>query len=397
MKWLTKNNTFSSNIKKQIKTQNLQVDDYIVDWLDTINSIINTSHVYTSNEKLFKYLCEKWKESIQITKIMRYLSLIKDCDVALLDIISFDNFLKKKGKAKGIYSYYASVFGKDSQAYLVLSENYKQNSPYDPQHIAKKEKISIEKAKELSKQRKLNSSTSHEILVKKYGKELGTLKYENFKKNCSNTLEGFKLRFKDEKEAEIKYKEYCTKVSSNNTFEAYVEKHGEEKALQICKSKGRIYSDLIEKYGEEEAAQIIRNRQKGKAALTKASKSSYKYFLPLYELLTQTHDILKEDVCWGVGEDNEFLIIKNNKRYYYDFTILSLKIIIEFNGHKFHPKTPDDVNWRNPYVPELTAFQKYTEDRKKEQVAIEQGFRVITVFDNNLPSIENLIKDIYEN
>ena len=107
--------------------------------------------------------------------------------------------------------------------------------------------------------------------------------------------------------------------------------------------------------------------------------------------------MLKEDICWGVGENNEFLIIKNNKRYYYDFTILPLKIIIEFNGHKFHPKTPDDVNWKNPYVPELTAFQKYTEDRKKEQVAIEQGFRVITVFDNNLPSIENLIKDIYEN
>ena len=118
MKWLTKNNTFSSNIKKQIKTQNLQIDDYIVDWLHTINNIINTSYTYTSNEKLFKYLCEKWKENIQITKIIKYLSLIKDCDVALLDTTSFDNFLKKKGKAKGIYSYYASVFGKDSQAYL---------------------------------------------------------------------------------------------------------------------------------------------------------------------------------------------------------------------------------------------------------------------------------------
>ncbi len=100
MKWLTKNNTFSSNIKKQIKTQNLQIDDYIVDWLHTINNIINTSYTYTSNEKLFKYLCEKWKENIQITKIIKYLSLIKDCDVALLDTTSFDNFLKKKGKAK---------------------------------------------------------------------------------------------------------------------------------------------------------------------------------------------------------------------------------------------------------------------------------------------------------
>ena len=58
-------------------------------------------------------------------------------------------------------------------------------------------------------------------------------------------------------------------------------------------------------------------------------------FLPLLEYLNN-HKIF--EVFIGYNGNKEFKLFYNNKKnwYWYDFTIHSKKIIIEFNGVKYH-------------------------------------------------------------
>ena len=71
------------------------------------------------------------------------------------------------------------------------------------------------------------------------------------------------------------------------------------------------------------------------------------------------------------------------------------RVIIEFNGVAFHPKSPND-KWIHPFTKE-SAQLKYDSDCAKETVAVNSGFSVITIWSDKSPQ-ENLIhiKQTYE-
>ena len=393
MKWLTSQNNFNSNLKKQL----LKVEDpflFLEEWVSALSVTSSRSFILQDNYEFFRGVFSLWLfSSTPMKKLNKFLKSTRNCPISLLEVNHFNAYLSLRKKLKGIYEYYRQIFG-DSEAYREISSKYFQNSIYDPVYISKRDHIPEEEARSVVNQTK-NLTRGHlDRFILKYGEKEGTQKYIEFKTKCSNSLSSFQIRHPlDFLE---RYNLYCSRISTSNSLTSLSFKYGQVRAKEICLSKGRVFSQLVSKYGEEKATLIFNSRQKGKPGFSKASKSSIKFLSPLYDYLITEGGVLPSDIFWGVGSSSEYVIFHEGKRYYYDFTIFPLKVIIEFHGHRFHPTSPSSI-WKHPYDPNITASEKYQYDSFKKELALSFGFKVITVFDNNLPKIQDLLKLIYEN
>lgn len=106
------------------------------------------------------------------------------------------------------------------------------------------------------------------------------------------------------------------------------------------------------------------------------SKESLFFFKKLYKKIRKL-GIKREDVYWGICGSKEFATYHEENNYFYDFTIKSLKIIIEYNNVFWHPKI--GTIWRNPYINEETAKEK---DILKEKIMVDRGFKMIVVWND---------------
>lgn len=106
------------------------------------------------------------------------------------------------------------------------------------------------------------------------------------------------------------------------------------------------------------------------------SKISLKYFDNLSNYILEKTNIKESDIFYGRnGKRGEFYLkyYKDNipKSYFYDFTILSKKIIIEFNGVYYHAKknlTLEEKNkWENKRF--KNANESIKHDEHKELIA----------------------------
>lgn len=80
-------------------------------------------------------------------------------------------------------------------------------------------------------------------------------------------------------------------------------------------------------------------------------------------------------------------IVKVKRRYYsYDGAINdTIKVIIECNGTRYHPRTPTELfengtPWTNPWG--KSAKERFEHDRSKIDLAIKRGYNVILVWDD---------------
>lgn len=125
------------------------------------------------------------------------------------------------------------------------------------------------------------------------------------------------------------------------------------------------------------------------------SKESIKFFIPIYKELRKL-GIKRDDICWGIKGSKEFTTRHNNKNYAYDFTIKSIKIIIEYNNEFWHCH-PERI-WRG-FIDKDIAIQT---DILKKEIMEERGFEVIAVWNfDNLSERQQFIlqkvKDILSN
>ena len=137
-----------------------------------------------------------------------------------------------------------------------------------------------------------------------------------------------------------------------------INRHGEEIGTNRYLAK-------IAKYKASMIANLSQRRTGGYV-----SEESLRFFIPLYKFCRRL-GILRNDICFGIDGSREFFIRDNSFAYntgkFYDFTIKSLNMIIEYHGCYWHPKKIED--WRNPndYYITLEA------DRYKEKLAIDFG------------------------
>lgn len=167
----------------------------------------------------------------------------------------------------------------------------------------------------------------------------------------------------------------------------------------------RSYVNAIKKYGEELGLAIMLDCQsKRKETMLSrygttafgnhTSKSSMRFFIPLYKKLRK-NGIKREDICWGINGSKEFAMHSNGKNYFYDFTIKSLKIVVEYNGCYWHGR--DDIEWRRP---DITKEESISYDNNKKRIMQDRGYKVFTVWEDDniaykLEELYNIIKDEY--
>jgi hypothetical protein len=139
----------------------------------------------------------------------------------------------------------------------------------------------------------------------------------------------------------------------------------------INKRRGTTRVELEKKYGVTRASEIIKTRLccfKGISGVQ----------LSFIEDIIKECSLKKSDCLYG---DNEFFISTKNAFYLYDFTTRNK--IIEFNGDFWHCN-PDIYNegYINP-VTKLSREETHAKDKEKVRVAIEKGFKCLTIWENN--------------
>jgi hypothetical protein len=88
--------------------------------------------------------------------------------------------------------------------------------------------------------------------------------------------------------------------------------------------------------------------------------------------------------------------------YFYDFTIIDLKLIIEFNGEHVHPRkdklTEEQfLNWKHAFT-KVSGVETYEKDQNKMYAATNLGYNILILwsrdpFEYNLKTALNFIKE----
>jgi len=189
---------------------------------------------------------------------------------------------------------------------------------------------------------------------------------------------------------------------SNFSLEFCIDKYGETRGYEVWKARNDLWQNtlksksqseidlmnskkgitlerMIEKYGKDEGTTRY-NSWLGSVCCNNcmSSMSANRFFIKLYKKLRRLGIISsKVDVYLGVNGSTEYFIRKDNKIRFYDFTIPSLKVIIEYNGVAFHAREGDHT-WRSPYG--RTYEESINNDMLKFNMATEKGFDVFYVW-----------------
>lgn len=116
----------------------------------------------------------------------------------------------------------------------------------------------------------------------------------------------------------------------------------------------------------------------------KSSQESLIIFNPLI-IWCLNNNILLEDIYIGIDNKKEYFISSNSKIFFYDFTIRSKKIIIEYNGVFFHANH-DSKEWANPFTNESIS-ENLKKSKIKKDTALEYGFKLLEIWSDEDPVI----------
>jgi hypothetical protein len=144
---------------------------------------------------------------------------------------------------------------------------------------------------------------------------------------------------------------------------------------QINAKKGNTREQLIEKYGEEKSKEILEKRY---TKFGRSSKEAFTFFSKLYKKARKI-GIKRGDIFLGTKKRNEYWIHQDSF-FSYDFTIKSIKMIIEYHGTAFHPKA-GDYNWKSPFG--KTYDEMMLIEEAKEKAAIDKGFSYYVVWSDH--------------
>lgn len=222
---------------------------------------------------------------------------------------------------------------------------------------------------------------SHTIdyFIIKYGEIDGINKYNNFLRKSTQSKSNF-IRIYGANEGIKRWEKFKEKNAHSNSKEFYIEKYG--------------YEDGISKFNDK----IVKMRN-GLNSIGVASKMSLNIFNPIAQFLIDHGYFLNDDFFYGIDGSSEFSIGKDLRLY--DFVVIPLKLIIEFNGSHVHPSKDkltesEWLEWKNPFT-DQTADEKYEYDQNKIIFARNNGFDVVEVWDyddvfETIEMLKNIIK-----
>lgn len=230
---------------------------------------------------------------------------------------------------------------------------------------------------------------SLDICVKKYGDVEGYLVWKRRQNKWKNTLNN-----------NARIDEINLSKDSSSFFWAIKKCNGDfEAASKLYKKRSAqhavdMYSWAIEKANGDidEARKIYTKRIKNLLTSKNkwVSKESIKFLLPLYIFCTD-NGIKDYEIKW---KENEYYIFNDRKIYFYDFTIIPLKLIIEYHGILFHPKSIDDKNFKLIMNEKYTVEELFKKDRHKKETAIKNGFDFYEVWSDETDGFISKMKNV---
>lgn len=244
--------------------------------------------------------------------------------------------------------------------------------------------------------------------VKKFQTKNSRRMVENLEKNpekySARTWSQYKYWLEKHGLSEVDAKNKVSELQNTVNLSKLMEKHGDfegrERYDRICKNLGRSHTieGYIERYGEENGRKEYNKTMEKKALGTPTSKESLKFFIPIYKQIRKY--ISKEDIFWGISGSKEYFLwdSENSKIFFYDFTILSKKIIIEYHGKRWHPNPSWDLEkWEKWELFGVNANEKRYLDMYKNSVAEKKGFTVIEVFSDLIEefNIEDFLRKFF--
>jgi hypothetical protein len=210
-------------------------------------------------------------------------------------------------------------------------------------------------AKELVRQ--VQATNTLETYQKKYGEELGAIKFKERNENWSTHMESIPGINK----------------KRSPTLESYIAKHGIEEGT-------RLYNDM---------------RANRKRKNTNSSSASAESLVALSDIINLLD---KYEITYyiGVEGNQEWAIFDEDEMrwFYYDLTIPSLAIIIEYHGECFHPNPIwDQEKWDNwsQVFDGRTADAKYQFDMYKKEIAEMQGWYVYEMYSSSVQETRRVI------
>lgn len=150
-----------------------------------------------------------------------------------------------------------------------------------------------------------------------------------------------------------------------------------------------IHKKLMKEFGYDPRLHVV----------GRASKESLLVFNRLFDWCLSI-GIEESDIFFGVDGKNEYFIKSGKSIFFYDFTIKSHNIIIEFHGTAFHVNLDDPLyeEWRNPFTGE--NWKENIRKRKiKNNKAKRKRFNMLEIWSNVDPdtNLEFCKKFIIEN
>lgn len=232
----------------------------------------------------------------------------------------------------------------------------KQNK-YDPVFVSKVHNINIETAEKIVADRK-NSARASAFKTHSKLKQSGY----SYRENNKLCIEYWIKRGYNEKDAGIERNNSITASRTNlAAFTArYGQQKGEERFKQWNEKRKRTY---LERCGTTTPTS------------GKTSKESLRFFIKLYRKVRRL-GISKDDIYWGISGSKEFASHDSNiGNMFFDFTIKSLKFIIEYQGSAWH------VHPERDYIGFLDPDLLLERDFNKRKHIEGRGFEVNYVWD----------------
>jgi hypothetical protein len=189
----------------------------------------------------------------------------------------------------------------------------------------------------------------------------------------------------------VKQVDFETRLIPSN-IEYWVNKgYSKEDAKQNVSEHQSTFSleKCIAKYGEEEGKKRFTERQNKwlKSLLTNGNMviGYSKISQDLFYKILEKYDISDRDKVYFATHNSEFKLDKKEGGVWlYDFTDVKNKKIIEFHGDMYHgnPKKYNSLDNPHPFRKNITAQEMWDKDKRKLDVAIEEGFEVLVIWDS---------------
>ena len=207
-------------------------------------------------------------------------------------------------------------------------------------------------------------------------------------------------------------------IQATNTIDRYKEKYGQQgnhlfhqRRLKwtdmmnnpnIHKSRSTALWRYIERYGEVDgfAKYIQTCKNRASKILANGCRASKESLIAFDDII---HWLDNNKISYYIGHDGNkewFIYDDFTKRvYFYDLTIPSLHMIIEYHGEAFHPNPNwDSEKWKSwkSALGKRDAATQFKFDQYKRLVAENNGWSVIELFSSYCPKdIELLLRSIH--